>query len=165
MKARSVWMMMLAFALVLFLGANAEAQIPKQGTYTGWFGWHSFGQATDLGKGNLYWVGEFSGALANSAGSGFLHNTAIRCPGATVVVDGHAYYKGNCIVTDQDADSAFLVWDCDAKVGARCDGPMEWVGGTGKYKGIRGKHTFNGGFVGAGPEGYSVWKGEWRLPE
>ena len=59
------------------------------------------------------------------------------------------YYRGNCIITDKDGDRATLVWLCDAKLGERCDGPMEWVGGTGKYTGIKGNNTFNGGLVGA----------------
>ena len=153
-----------ASALTLGFASTAGAQIAKSGTYSGWFGWHSVGTLTDLGGGVLQWHGEFDGALRNEAGSGFMHNAAVICPGATLIVAGHAHFRGNCIVTDQDGDRATLVWMCDAKVGERCDGPMEWVGGTGKYSGITGRNTFNGGFVGAGPQGYALWKGEWRLP-
>jgi len=144
--------------------APAYSQMPKSGTYSAWFGWHSYGTLADLGNGVMHWHGQFDGALRNDAGSGFMHQAAVICPGATLIVGGHAYYRGNCVLTDKDGDRATLVWQCDAKLGARCDGPMEWVGGTGKYTGITGKNTFNGGFVGAGPQGYSLWKGDWRLP-
>jgi hypothetical protein len=153
-----------AMAWTLAPQSAAQAQMAKQGTYSGWFGWHSIGQFTDLGKGNLFWVGEVSGAFANSAGSGFLHNTAVRCPAANLIFNGHGFASGECVVTDQDGDIAILTWSCDAKAGTRCDGPMEWVGGTGKYQGISGKNSFNAGFVGPGPGGYSLWKGEYKLP-
>ena len=154
----------LCFAAVLAFASTAQAQIAKSGTYSAWFGWHSVGTLTDLGKGVMQWHGEFDGALRNDSGSGFLHDAAVICPGATLIVGDHAYYRGHCIITDKDGDRATLVWLCDAKLGERCDGPMEWVGGTGKYVGIKGNNTFNGGFIGAGPQGYSLWKGDWRLP-
>jgi hypothetical protein len=153
-----------ACALLMAYSGAAQAQIAKSGSYSAWFGWHSFGTLTDLGNGVMQWHGEFNGALRNDAGSGFMHDASVICPGATLIVAGQAYYRGNCIITDKDGDRATLVWLCDSKLGERCDGPMEWVGGTGKYSGIKGKSTFNGGFVGAGPQGYSLWKGEWRMP-
>jgi hypothetical protein len=154
-----------AFAIGGILSTPTEAQqLAKSGNYSAWFGWHSFGTLTDLGKGVMQWHGEFDGALRNDTGSGFMHDASVICPGATLIVAEHAYYRGNCILTDKDGDRATLVWLCDAKVGDRCDGPMEWVGGTGKYTGIKGNNTFDGGFVGAGPQGYSLWKGEWQLP-
>jgi hypothetical protein len=152
------------FALVIAFASAAQAQVAKSGTYSAWFGWHSFGTLTDLGKGVMQWHGEFNGALRNDTGSGFMHHASVICPGATLIIGEHAYFRGNCIITDKDGDRATLVWLCDAKLGERCDGPMEWVGGTGKYTGIKGNNTFNGGFVGAGPQGYALWKGEWRLP-
>ena len=162
--AKTLWSITVGFALMIALASAAQAQITKSGTYSAWFGWHSFGTLTDLGKDVMHWHGEFNGAIRNDAGSGFLHDASVICPGATLIVGGHWYPRGNCIITDKDGDRATLVWLCDAKLGERCDGPFEWVGGTGKYTGITGKSTFNGGFVGAGPQGYSLWKGEWRLP-
>jgi hypothetical protein len=40
-----------ASALILGLASTAQAQIAKSGSYSGWFGWHSFGTLTDLGGG------------------------------------------------------------------------------------------------------------------
>ncbi|MGH8678349.1 MAG: hypothetical protein ACREUQ_08380, partial [Burkholderiales bacterium] len=46
------------FALLITFAGAAQAQIAKSGTYTGWFGWHSFGTLTDLGNGVMQWHGE-----------------------------------------------------------------------------------------------------------
>ena len=162
--AKTLLSVTFGFALIMPFASVAQTPIAKSGTYSAWFGWHSFGTLTDLGKGVMQWHGEFAGALRNDSGSGFMDGASVVCPGATLIVDGHAYYRGSCILTDKEGDRATLVWQTDAKVGDRGDGTMEWVGGTGKYTGIKGNNTFNGGVVGAGPQGYSLWKGEWRLP-
>jgi hypothetical protein len=151
-------------ALVIGFGAAAQAQIAKSGTYSGWFGWHSLGETTQLQGGDLSWIGQFNGAFRNDAGSGFLHNTSVICPGALAVVGGEQYFQGNCILTDQDGDKAVLIWNCQMNAQGRCPGPLQWVGGTGKYKGIRGTGSFDGGFVFKGPQRYSFWKGDRQLP-
>jgi hypothetical protein len=146
--------------LIIAFASTAQAQMAKSGTYLAWFGWHIFGTLTDLGKGVMHWHGDFNGAIRNDAGFGFMHDASVVCLGATLIVGEHAHYRGNCVITDKDGDGAMLVWLCDSKLGERCNGPMEWVDGTGKCTGIQGNNTFNGGLVGAGPQGYSLWKGE-----
>lgn len=152
-----------SFAALSVVGsANA---LDKSGRYSGWFGWHSFGEVVDLGDGDIYWYGAFNGAFRNDAGSGFMHNAAVKCPGVLTIINGTSYFQGNCIITDSDRDSAILTWLCEAPAGERCNGPMTWAGGTGKYQGISGSAgTFNGGMINAGPQGYSSWRGNWRLP-
>ena len=152
-------------AILLFFGPSAEAQLAKSGTYSGWFGWHSYGQTTDMGGKDSYWYGALNGAFRNDAGSGFMHNAAVICPGGGATIDGKTYVQGDCVLTDQDGDKAILIWDCAFDAQGRCPGPLTWVVGTGKYKGISGKGTFDGGFVRTGPQGYSFWKGEWKLPQ
>ena len=43
-------------------------------------------------------------------------------------------------------------------------GTERFVGGTDKYKGITGKQTFQGNFIGDTGAGWSDWKGNWKLP-
>ena len=150
-----------AIVCVLVLGAHAEAQLAKQGTYTSHFGWYATGKTSELEKGHTLFQGEFNGTNFNDAGKGFLHKTSVVCPGVNDVIDGASRAShGYCVVTDQDGDKAFLVW----KAGKRFDGDSQWTGGTGKYTGITGNNTFTASLIGTTSSGYSVWKGEWKLP-
>jgi hypothetical protein len=66
--AKTLLSVTFGFALILPFATNAQAPIAKSGTYSAWFGWHSFGTVTDLGKGVMQWHGEFDGALRNGRG-------------------------------------------------------------------------------------------------
>jgi hypothetical protein len=44
-------------------------------------------------------------------------------------------------------------------------GFLHGVGGTGKYTGLTGKSTWYPVGAPGGAYGYSVWKGEWQLPD
>ena len=150
-----------ALICVLVFGAHAEAQLPKQGTYTSHFGWYATGKTFELEKGHILFQGEFDGTNFNDAGHGFLHKTSVVCPGVNDVINGASRAsQGYCVVTDQDGDKAFLVW----KAGKGFDGDFQWTGGTGKYTGITGNNAFTALLIGPTPSGYSVWKGEWKLP-
>src|SRR5262245_49998709 len=112
----------LGAALTLAIAPAAHGQTAKSGTYSGWFGWHSVGQVTQLEGGDLYWIGQFNGAFRNDAGSGFMHNSSVICPGVTSVIGGGQYLQGNCILTDQDGDKAITIWNCQMNAQGRCPG-------------------------------------------
>src|SRR5437867_2016424 len=142
-------------------GMNAEAQLAKQGTYSGKFGWYAVGKGFEIEKGHEFWVGEFSGTFFNDAGEGFMHETSWVCPGVNDVINGVSQVShGYCVITDKDGDKAFLVW----KAGKGFEGDFQWTGGTGKYTGITGNNAFTALLIGPTPSGYSLWKGEWKLP-
>jgi hypothetical protein len=165
MHSTRVWGTLITVVCVLGLGGTAHAQLPKQGTYTGVFGWHANVTGKELtGSKDTYSFGEINGAFFNDAGSGFLHNTSVICPVAGATISGTTFFQGNCILTDQNRDKAILVWKCAFKAEGRCPGNFEWIAGTGKYKGITGNNAFHSGFIHQGPQGYSVWKGQWQLP-
>ena len=50
MQSKSLWSMVVAVGIVLVLGAHAEAQMAKQGTYAGNFGWYAIGKTFELEK-------------------------------------------------------------------------------------------------------------------
>ena len=58
MQSKGPWSMWVAVGLVLVLGAHAEAQMAKQGTYAGHFGWYAIGKTFELEKDHAFWVGE-----------------------------------------------------------------------------------------------------------
>lgn len=149
---------------LLLLADSAQAQLAKSGSFEGVAAWSSYGELTKLPDGGSYWHGGFNGAFVNGAGSGFLHEAALTCPGAGAKVGGRQFYEGMCVLTDADGDQAMLLWNCELQADGICPGPQTWVAGTGKYEGISGKTTFEGRFIGGTPQGVSRWRGEWRLP-
>ena len=161
MKTKRTLRMLVALSIVLFLGAYAEAQMAKQGTYSGNFGWYAVGKTFEIEKDHAFWVGEFSGTFFNEAGQGFLHGTSWVCPGVNDITNGVSTSShGYCVVTDKDGDKAFLAW-----MGAKgFEGDYQWTGGTGKYTGIKGNNTFRAVALLPTAKGYGLLKGEWQLP-
>jgi hypothetical protein len=79
---------------------------------------------------------ECNGIVKTSDGSKVLDNLAIRCiEDAKVRRDAYAY-SGTCVQTDSDGDKIFMTFE-----GAE-GGPIEWIGGTGKYEDVLGKGTW-----------------------
>jgi len=152
---------------LLFAVAGAEAQqLPKSGKFTSHFAYHYVTKVSELEKDHVFVTGETIGTMLNEAGSGFLHATAVVCPLANDNVGGVSNAHGYCIVTDAAGDKMFLAFKCKSpQPGARCEGELQWTGGTGKYTGIRGNGVFNAGAVPKTASGYAVWKGEWQLPD
>jgi len=157
----------IALACVLILAATADAQqLAKRGTYTSTFAWNSVTKVYEGDKDHIVVAGEYTGVNLTDGGQSFLHQAAVVCPAVAVVDKGVGSNQGHCIATDRDGDKAFIVWQCRApQHGARCEGDFQWTGGTGKYIGLRGKNSFNAGPVPKTTTGYSVWKGEWQLPD
>jgi hypothetical protein len=157
--------MLAAVAIMLSLGARAGAQLAKQGTYTGKFGWYAIGKTFDIEKDHMLFVGEFNGTVFNDTGSGFLHGTAFVCPGMNDVLRGLSLAsQGYCVVTDKDGDKAFLTWKGRKMTEpSRVAGDYQWANGTGKYTGITGNNTFEAIFI-TPTAGYSALKGKWKLP-
>ena len=156
---------LVAMALVLSLGAVAEAQLAKQGTYSTHFGWYATGKTFEFEKDHVLFVGEFSGAVFNDTGGGFMHGTSWVCPGMNELLKGiSTAAQGYCIATDKDGDKAFLTWKGHKSTEPnRLAGDFQWTGGSGKYTGIKGNNTFEAVFV-TSNSGYALHKGEWQLP-
>jgi hypothetical protein len=81
MRMQGRWGTLAAVVLVLWCEASAGAQLAKQGTYSGHFGWYAVGKTVELEPGHEFFLGEYSGTFLNDAGPGFLHGTSWVCPG------------------------------------------------------------------------------------
>jgi hypothetical protein len=80
---------------------------------------------------------ECNGIVKTLDGSKILDNLAIRCiEDAKTRREGYAY-SGTCVQTDGDGDKIFMTFE-----GAET-GPIEWIGGTGKYEDITGKGSWS----------------------
>jgi len=156
-----------ALLLVCCPAVRAESELPKRGTYDAHLWWQASGKWFEVEKEHLFWVGEFNGTFFNDAGRGFFHRASAVCPGVRDVVKRFANAHGYCVITDEDGDNATLVWKCRGI--ERCEGDAEFLGGTGKYTGLRGSNTIYGVLRSSadpeGSSGYAVWKGTWQLPE
>ncbi len=155
-----------ALLLVCPSGVSAESQLPKRGTYEVRFFWQASGKWSQVETDHSLWVGEFNGTFFNDTGQGFFHRASGVCPGARDVVKDLINAHGNCVITDEDGDTASLVWKCRGS--ERCEGEAEFLGGTGKYTGLTGRSTVYGvPRLRADPDGstgYAVFKGAWQLP-
>ena len=163
---RQMAMLVTVGAAFAVTAATAEAQLPKKGAYSAHFGYHTVAKASEIDKDHFFATGETIGTIFNDTGRGFLHAAAVVCPLANDRVKGVSNAHGYCTATDAEGDKAFMVWKCRSpQPGARCEGDFQWAGGTGKFTGLTGKNTFNGGNVPKTVSGYAVWKGEWQLPD
>src|SRR5262245_30411201 len=124
----------LATAALVLWGGPAEAQLEKRGTYSARLYFQLHETMYTLENDHYFLVGELRGTLFNDAGDGFLHRGSVGCPGVRDIVKGIAQVNRYCVVTDQDEDRAWLVYKC--KGPDPCDGEAQWLGGTGKYKGL-----------------------------
>jgi len=135
-KSKTLLMVLGTVALVLLVGVTAEAQLPKQGTYTGKLGWWAVGNVTEIGKNHIFWTGEFGAQFFNDAATGFMDGMSLRCPAVNDVVDGVSVSAhGYCVGTDKDGDKLVYVWQ-----GEKFVGTFQFTGGTGKYTGIKGNN-------------------------
>ena len=93
------------------MGAQ-QTQLPKQGQFSGKFGWWAVGKVYEMGKDHIYWNGEFNGTFFNDAGSGFLNGSSIVCPGYNELQGGISLTSGGrCVGTDMDGDKVFATWE------------------------------------------------------
>jgi len=154
---------LLALAALCFSLPATAADLPKSGKYSGHYGWTSTGQVQKLGEDRVIYAGVVPGVMFNDKGKGFMHKARVDCTIFNDVNKGRANANGTCVVMDADGDKIFVEWKCSGVMPA-CPGTERFVGGTGKYKGISGKQTFQGNFIGDTGAGWSDWKGEWKLP-
>jgi hypothetical protein len=114
-----------------------------------------------------FWFGEINGTFFNDAGQGFFHRASGVCPGVRDVVKDAVEAHGYCVITDEDGDTASLAWKC--KGIETCDGDSEFLGGTGKYTGLKERSKLLGvpqtRVDTDASTGHAVWKGAWQLPE
>jgi len=159
--------------MVAVPASQAADALPKQGSYSVTFPWHFKGQSHQVSEKENFGMGVAWGPSMNEARRGFIDNASVlSLYTVKFSKDGPARNSGHLIVTDADGHKAYASWEGGWAVGAEWEeGTMTWTGGTGKYQGITGQGKWKQkltGFRGAGAdaegEGYSLWKGDYRLP-
>ena len=143
--------------LVFLISGQTQAQ---EGGNTYLFGNFADGKVIAAEKDHIVWVGEFSGANFNTKGSGFMHNTGMRCPGLNHIKDGTAQADGYCILTDGEGDIAVSRWECSGPAMGSCVGTFKWLSGTGKYATLKGGGRIYGGASLPNGTGYTFWSND-----
>jgi hypothetical protein len=90
----------------------------------------------DMGSVGSQSSAECIGVVKTQDGSKLFDNLAIRClEEARARPDGYKFF-GTCVQTDGDGDKIFMTYEGPES------GPVEWIGGTGKYKEIVGSGSW-----------------------
>jgi len=90
----------------------------------------------DMGPAGSNSSAECTGIVKTRDGSKLLDNLAIRgLEESKARADGYKF-TGTCVQTDGDGDKLFMTYEGPES------GPVEWIGGTGKYKDVVGAGTW-----------------------
>jgi hypothetical protein len=123
-----------AVALVATAAHAAGASLPKTGSvkHAAYTVCHS-AAAIDLGEFGSNSSALCTGIVKTRDGSTPLDNLALRCLEESVARKAGYKFTGTCVETDSDGDKLYLTYEGPES------GPIEAIGGTGKFKGIKGK--------------------------
>lgn len=147
--------------ILLTLVVLAASTRADAGTCNGEFGWMGKGTTYKLAKGSFVFTGEFSGTFFNSDTSDPTHRMATQCPGLWYVKKGGVgTASGVCIAMDADRDKIFFEWSGTGKFPVTV-GPLQLIGGTGKFASISGSGKFHGVSVAADDRGNSMGYATW----
>lgn len=114
------------------------------------------GRPMEVDEGRIYWRGIYWGGSFNNAGAGFGHRALWRCPVVSEIADGALSGKGYCVMTEPDGDKVFGSFDGEGQADGLFEGTQHYTGGTGKYEGITGGHSFQCEVVNMAPRDASL---------
>jgi hypothetical protein len=157
----------LVIILVVF-GAEAKAQIPKEGATSFISPYSGTLKALAMGKERLQMTYESMGMIIGETPEDLFHNASFRCVGALQAVKGEFNNSGSCVCTRPDGDQIFWTYKSAGKLGGGAKGTSTYVGGTGKLTGIQGSSEYTEFFLRPAAEGtfqvYAKGKGQYKLP-
>ena len=90
----------------------------------------------DMGPVGSQSSAECNGIVKTRDGSKLLDNLAIRCLEESRARPNGYKFFGTCVQTDGDGDKLFMTYEGPES------GPIEWIGGTGKYADIVGSGSW-----------------------
>lgn len=133
----------LTLTAALTFGSPAiAADLPQSGSLKLHSGWKGVGEVVQVGENHVFGTGNFWGVTFNDAGSGPLHKGAAVCPYSFELMNGAGPVQGPCAWGDSDGDKFFTRWSGKLAASGALEGVHEITGGTGKFKGIQGKGSF-----------------------
>lgn len=160
--------MLLGLFTLSFLGSYANAELAKEGEYSGKFVGSGTFDALPMGEERLQLNYDFLGVFLNDIGDGFLHNASVHGLGAFHAVKGvYEYDHSFSVYKDADGDQLLLTHEAIGSMDS-AKATFKFVEGTGKYAGIQGGGDWTWTSVPAATDGtfqgYGQMKGHWKLP-
>jgi len=119
------------FALPAFAESKtARAVIP----------WDGEGMIYQISADELLFLGELKGIIYVQTGKGAFDEGFVSCPLSQKIHadSGASSVTGYCTIVISPENSIFAEWSCKGKTG-HCEGTMDFTGGLGKFKKIKGK--------------------------
>ena len=163
MKIRAVCITVFMFALVLVLGASADAQqLPKSGSISVHTGYKYAAEVVTVADKHVQGRGIAVGVTFNDKGEGPLHLGPSDCFETFFLIDGRGKDKGYCAFGDADGDRIFTDWTGTISPDG-AEGVNEIVGGTGKFAGIQGRGPWKCKASGANGELQCAQRFDYRL--
>jgi hypothetical protein len=125
---------LIAFYATASSAFAAGAPLPKTGSvkHTAYTVCHSLG-GVDLGEAGSSTSADCTAIVKNRDGQTLLDNLAMHCLEESVARKDGYKFIGTCAETDADGDRLYLDYNGPES------GPVNILGGTGKYKGVKGK--------------------------
>jgi hypothetical protein len=161
MKARRRTFITWAGAAVLFL-ALATGSPAQEQSHSGDFAFvTTSSEEMSLNDGTVLTRVVQSGVVIADDSSSPIDRTATTCTGSTVMdASGSAtVISGHCDGVDGDGD-VWTIW----YGGNQDGGDWGYMGGTGKFDGIKGRGTFSAESQWADGRGINSWEGKYTLP-
>ena len=149
--------------------AQEKAQMAKEGDLSGTHSMSGTFKATKVGEDFLLVTGESMGLIVSDSGTGPFNDLSGRCVSQVLYVKGVGRNQGHCVYMDRAGDQWLLQFEAPAqKLGAAAqNGTVKYLGGTGKFAGVRGEGEY--AYTNLRPsadgtyQGYSKFKGHYRL--
>jgi hypothetical protein len=177
MTTRAVCTALFMFALVLGLSATVEAQqaqLPREGTETGWYTGFGTIKVVSVGKERILMSWDEMGLTVPDGGRGLLNQVTWHCWGLNDFTNGTgSMAAGYCVGTDPGGDQIVgNLKDSKHAIDAPSwEGTFTYTTGTGKFAGVRGggKYVTHGAALRSAVEGtyhsQNSYEGSWTLPE
>jgi hypothetical protein len=133
-----------ALAWALAVSAAGAQELATEGAFTINFTSTVINGEPTISIGPSRETGLYEGVLtaSNAGGEGLLHNLTGRCLGKFELDTQAATFEehGNCVYTDADGDQIWEQFDFETQPLAPVQiAAGRWIGGSGKYEGIRGE--------------------------
>lgn len=127
-------------AAALLGTAAAVASAQEEGTAKILAPWESEGTVYQIAVDQILFQGRAQGIMYIDTGKGALDGAVFVCPSTNRIdlKNETSEVKGHCLITGgEEGELVFAEFECKGEVG-RCDGKLEFTGGTGQFEGITG---------------------------
>lgn len=123
-----------AAALALSAAAAAADEMPKSGSvkHAAYTVCRS-AAAVDLGEIGSDTSADCTGIVRTRDGAALFDNLSLHCLEASTARKAGYKFTGSCVETDSDGDKLYFTYEGPES------GPIEVLGGAGKFKGLKGK--------------------------